>query len=138
MVRKLATAVSYPPIKFLGGVNTPGLLICDKILLENNFPLEKGGGAVFYVREGNTKYLKDVEMKEEAGTPDVVGSIRAGLVFKLRNDLGISDIYTKSLEIFDYCHGRLSRIKNLEILNAGSETTRQKFYYQRFTNILVT
>lgn len=121
--KKIGNGCFISPHKVLGGVNTPGLLICDKILLENNFPLEKGGGAVFYVREGNTKYLKDVEMKEEAGTPDVVGSIRAGLVFKLRNDLGISDIYTKSLEIFDYCHGRLSRIKNLEILNAGSETT---------------
>ena len=75
-------AVFLSPHKILGGVNTPGILICHKSYLEGSFPLEKGGGAVFYVREGNVKYLKDVEMKEEAGTPDIIGSIRAGLVFK--------------------------------------------------------
>ena len=34
--------------------------------------------------ENSHRYLKEIEMKEEAGTPAIVGAIRAGLVFQLK------------------------------------------------------
>ena len=34
--------------------------------------------------ENSHRYLKETEMREEAGTPAIVGAIRAGLVFQLK------------------------------------------------------
>lgn len=41
-------------------------------------------------------YLKDIEAREEGGTPAIVESIRAGLVFQIKqvNIVGIVYIYT--------------------------------------------
>lgn len=36
------------------------------------------------VTHGTHRYLKEVEMREEGGTPAIVESIRAGLVFQLK------------------------------------------------------
>ena len=36
------------------------------------------------VTHDSHRYLKEVEMREEAGTPAIVESIRAGLVFQLK------------------------------------------------------
>ena len=38
----------------------------------------------FKVTENSHRYLKEIEMREEAGTPAIVGAIRAGLVFQLK------------------------------------------------------
>src|SRR5690606_1568373 len=38
------------------------------------------------------RYLDDVEHREEGGTPDIVGSIRAGLVFQLKQAVGVEVI----------------------------------------------
>ena len=34
--------------------------------------------------ENSHRYLKEIEMREESGTPAIVGDIRAGLVFQLK------------------------------------------------------
>ena len=47
-------------------------------------PTNAGGGTVFYVTESDHRYLKSIEMREEGGTPDIVGSIRAGLALQLK------------------------------------------------------
>ena len=40
------------------------------------------------VRRDGHRYLKGIEEREDAGTPQIVGSIRAGLVFQLKDDIG--------------------------------------------------
>jgi hypothetical protein len=47
-----------------------------------------GGGTVAYVNPDEHVYLRDPEHREEAGTPDIIGSIRAGLVFQLKQAVG--------------------------------------------------
>ena len=39
---------------------------------------------VFQVTHHTQTYLKEIEMREEGGTPAIVESIRAGLVFQLK------------------------------------------------------
>jgi hypothetical protein len=51
-----------------------------------------GGGTVAYVNNTEHDYLTDVEHREEGGTPDIVGSIRAGLVFQLKHAVGVDEI----------------------------------------------
>jgi selenocysteine lyase/cysteine desulfurase len=45
--------------------------------------LTPGGGTVLFVTETEHFYLKDIESKEEGGTPAIVESIRAGLVVQV-------------------------------------------------------
>ncbi|RNA01602.1 hypothetical protein BpHYR1_038642 [Brachionus plicatilis] len=81
--------------KFVGGPQTPGILIAKKKLFVNRVPDGCGGGTVFYVTKNDHRYLKNDEMREEGGTPAIVESIRAGLVFQLKNAIGIDTILNK-------------------------------------------
>ena len=74
--------------KFLGGPQTPGLLIARRELFENKVPHNCGGGSVLYVSRTKQRYLDSIEAREESGTPPVVQCIRAGLVFKVKESIG--------------------------------------------------
>ncbi|XRB16727.1 tRNA-cytidine(32) 2-sulfurtransferase [Pseudoscourfieldia marina] len=71
--------------KWLGGVNTPGVLLVKRRLLHaSRAPAHPGGGTVFFVTDGGHRYLSNREEREEGGTPDIVGAVRAGLAASLR------------------------------------------------------
>ncbi|MDK1018460.1 MAG: aminotransferase class V-fold PLP-dependent enzyme [Actinomycetota bacterium] len=74
--------------KMIGGPGTPGLLIARKELFKNAVPSVPGGGTVAFVRPDSHEYVTDIEQREEGGTPAIVESIRAGLVFQLKDAVG--------------------------------------------------
>ena len=81
-------AVFLSPHKFIGGPGTPGVLIAKRSLFANAVPAAPGGGTVSYVNAFEHRYLDDVEHREEGGTPEIIGAIRAGLVFQLKEAVG--------------------------------------------------
>jgi selenocysteine lyase/cysteine desulfurase len=81
-------AVFISPHKFIGGPGTPGVLVVRRSLVTNRVPTVPGGGTVAYVNPFEHMYLDDPIAREEGGTPDIVGSIRAGLVFQLKRAVG--------------------------------------------------
>lgn len=81
-------AIFISPHKLVGGPGTPGLLVARKALCTNTVPVVPGGGTVSYVNPTEHSYLTDPEHREEGGTPDIVGSIRAGLIFQLKHAVG--------------------------------------------------
>ena len=81
-------AVFLSPHKFIGGPGTPGVLAVKKKLLTNRVPARPGGGTVAYVNENEHRYIADPEHREEGGTPAIIESIRAGLVFQLKQAVG--------------------------------------------------
>jgi selenocysteine lyase/cysteine desulfurase len=81
-------AVVLSPHKFIGGPGTPGVLAVRRELLTNSVPVVVGGGTVAYVNPDEHLYLSDPVHREEAGTPAIVESIRAGLVFDLKRNVG--------------------------------------------------
>ena len=85
-------AIFLSPHKFIGGPGTPGVLIVRKELLRNTVPEIVGGGTVAYVNQLEHMYLDDVEHREEGGTPAIIESIRAGLVFQLKEAVGVEVI----------------------------------------------
>lgn len=85
-------AVVLSPHKLVGGPGTPGVLAIRRELLTNRVPVVVGGGSVSYVDPSTHQYLPDPEHREEAGTPAIVESIRAGLVFALKDAVGIDVI----------------------------------------------
>ena len=88
-------AVFISPHKFIGGPGTPGVLVARRDLLRNKVPSVPGGGTVAYVNPSEHRYLDDPEHREEGGTPAIIESIRAGLVFKLKETVGARTIRTR-------------------------------------------
>lgn len=85
-------AVFLSPHKFIGGPSTPGVLVVRRELLTNRVPDVPGGGTVAFVNFDDHRYLADPAQREEGGTPAIVESIRAGLVFQLKRAVGIDVI----------------------------------------------
>ncbi|MGQ0848686.1 MAG: aminotransferase class V-fold PLP-dependent enzyme [Actinomycetota bacterium] len=85
-------AVFISPHKFIGGPGTPGVLVARRDLLSNRVPSVPGGGTVTYVNERFHHYLADPEHREEGGTPAIIEAIRAGLVFQLKEAVGVAEI----------------------------------------------
>ncbi len=90
-----ADAIFISPHKFIGGPGTPGVLVARRELFANRVPVVPGGGTVSYVNPAEHVYLTDVEHREEGGTPAIVESIRAGLVFQLKAAVGCDAIRIK-------------------------------------------
>lgn len=74
-----------------------------------------------FVTEKDHRYLQDLESKEEGGTPAIVESIRAGLVFQLKETIGIDYITKRERILLRKARKRLGTISNLVNL-----TTAQK------------
>lgn len=85
-------AVFLSPHKFIGGPGTPGVLIAKKRLFTNRVPTMPGGGTVAYVTSEAHEYHADPVHREEGGTPAIIESIRAGLVFQLKEAVGCEAI----------------------------------------------
>jgi selenocysteine lyase/cysteine desulfurase len=85
-------ALFLSPHKFIGGPGTPGVLIVRRQLLTNTVPDVVGGGTVAYVNPEQHRYMTDPVHREEGGTPAIVESIRAGLVFQLKAAVGVDVI----------------------------------------------
>jgi hypothetical protein len=85
-------AIFLSPHKFIGGPGTPGVLVVRRELMRNRVPVVPGGGTVMYVNPVEHRYYDDPEHREEGGTPAIVESIRAGLVFQLKAAVGTATI----------------------------------------------
>jgi selenocysteine lyase/cysteine desulfurase len=81
-------AVFVSPHKFIGGPGSPGVLVVRRELVRNQVPTVPGGGTVAYVNPTEQQYLTDPVAREEGGTPDIIGAIRAGLAFQLKQAVG--------------------------------------------------
>jgi selenocysteine lyase/cysteine desulfurase len=81
-------AVFLSPHAFAGGPQTPGVLIVRRDLVTSRVPAEPGGSTVAFAGPDGHNYLDDPLAREEAGTPAIVESIRAGLVFALEQAVG--------------------------------------------------
>ena len=85
-------AVFLSPHKFVGGPGTPGVLVAKRSLLRRRVPSVPGGGTIVFVGPTRHSYHPDPAVREEAGTPAIVESIRAGLVFALKEAVGAEEI----------------------------------------------
>ena len=108
----------FSPHKFIGGPNTPGVLIAhDRIYRNQLKPTQPGGGTVNFVYKDNIDYIHDVEYKEESGTPNIIGSIRLGLMISIRQKIPHDFIIKKDEEYISLFLKGLENIPNLYILH---------------------
>jgi selenocysteine lyase/cysteine desulfurase len=115
-------AVFLSPHKFVGGPGTPGILVVKRRLLQNPVPSVPGGGTVLFVSPQGHSYDPDPVMREEGGTPAIIESIRAGLVFRLKEQVGTEEIHRRERDFAIRALASWSRNPNIEILgNTTSE-----------------
>ncbi len=113
-----ADAMFISPHKLIGGPGTPGVLVARRALFTNSVPSVPGGGTVEYVNALEHVYAPEIERREEGGTPDIVGSIRAGLVFKLKEEVGAPFIRDREEELTHRALHRWEENTAIEILGS--------------------
>jgi len=113
-------AIFLSPHKLIGGPGTPGLLVARRELFRNRVPTEVGGGTVAYVNSFMHVYHADPEHREEAGTPAIVESIRAGLAFQLKEAVGVDAIRQREESFIHRAIERWSANPSIEILGSHS------------------
>ena len=113
-------AVFLSPHKFPGGPQTPGVLVVRRDLVRNPVPTAPGGGTVMFVDPIGHRYLEDPVAREEGGTPAIVESIRAGLVFALKRAVGTDLIAAREQQLWRDVLHRWENSPGIEVL--GSRT----------------
>ena len=110
--------VFFSPHKFIGGPNTPGVLIThDRIYRNQLKPTQPGGGTVSFVYKDDIDYIQDVELKEESGTPNIIGGIRLGLMISIMMNAFHRDLICKEEVFIKLFEDKLEKVPNIYILH---------------------
>jgi selenocysteine lyase/cysteine desulfurase len=109
-------AIVLSPHKFVGGPGTPGILVINHDVARNTVPVVPGGGTVAYVNSLDHRYLLDPAHREEGGTPAIIESIRAGLVFQLKEAVGVAVIQGQEEVFLDRAIRAWSKEPRVELL----------------------
>ena len=110
-------AIFLSPHKFLGGPGTQGVLIFNEKLYKNIVPDNPGGGTVTYTNPwGEHNYVKDIEAREDGGTPGFLQTIRTALAVQLKEEMGVENILNREHELNDIIFKKLKAIPNLHLL----------------------
>ena len=105
--------------KFVGGPQASGILVAHRRLFETRVPERPGGGTVDYVaafEKVSVDYTRCLEEREEGGTPAIVGDIRAGVAFVVKEMLGPARILEHETALARRALDRLRRHPNIELL----------------------
>jgi len=104
--------------KFLGGSEGSGVLVAHRDLFRTRVPERPGGGTVNYVaafEKLSVDYTSHLAEREEGGTPDILGDIRAGLAFQVKAAAGPERILAHDLALGTMASERLARHPRLRL-----------------------
>lgn len=116
-----ADAIFLSPHKFLGGPGAPGVLLAKTNLFQNRIPTIPGGGTISYVSPRKHAYIgardvSSIEHREEGGTPNIIGSIKAGLAMKLKCSVGAEAILNHEQAFARACIEAWQKHQNITVL----------------------
>lgn len=110
-------AIFFSPHKFLGGPGSSGVLIFNSKLYSNPIPDNPGGGTVDWTNPwGEFKYIDDIEVREDGGTPGFLQSIKTALAIELKNLMGIEKIHHREQELVRMAFKEFRKIPGIHIL----------------------
>jgi len=110
-------AIFFSPHKFLGGPGSSGVLIFDSNLYKSKTPDQPGGGTVDWTNPwGEYKYIDDIEIREDGGTPGFLQAIKTALCIELKNQMGTDRIKSREKELVKKAFNLLSEVSKLHIL----------------------
>ena len=92
-------AIFISPHKFLGGPGSSGVLVFNERIYDRELPPSmSAGGTVDYVGMTDQDFIGRIEEREKAGTPGVLQTLKAGLVFQVKDAVGVDVIYEREHE----------------------------------------
>ena len=141
-------AVVVSPHKFPGGPGGSGVLIVRDASVCRDTPCWPGGGTVTFVSPWDHAYSSSLAAREEAGTPNVIGDIRAALAFIVKDEIGQEFISKREIELNEMAKKGWSNNPALTLLGTDHphrlpifsfRVTRKDgilFHHQLFTRML--
>lgn len=114
-------AVVLSPHKFPGGPGASGLLLARDTVLGNPRPQRPGGGTVSFVSPWGHDYSSRVEAREEGGTPNVLGDIRAALVLTVKAAIGAGRIMRHERALRARALAAWAGVPGLDLLGADTQ-----------------
>ncbi len=110
-------AVLFSPHKFLGGPGSSGVLIFDASMYKTEVPDNPGGGTVDWTNPwGKYKYVDNIEVREDGGTPGFLQSMKTALTFQLKNQMTVEAIHERENEQLTLLFNELDKIPEVKIL----------------------
>jgi len=110
-------AIFFSPHKFLGGPGSSGVLIFNSELYNNRVPDQPGGGTVDWTNPwGEYKFIDDIEMREDGGTPGFLQAMRAALSMDLKDRMGVANIHEREKQLLKIAFRELESVPGLHIL----------------------
>ncbi len=110
-------AIFFSPHKFLGGPGSSGVIIFNKNLYHNRVPDHPGGGTVTWTNPWHLhRFVDDIELREDGGTPGFLQAIRASLSILLKEQMGIEKIIAREHYLVNRFINQIENLDSIEIL----------------------
>lgn len=110
-------AIFFSPHKFLGGPGSSGVLIFTRNLYKLASPDQPGGGTVEWTNPwGEYKFIDDIEVREDGGTPGFLQAIRTALAIEVKNSMNVELMELRERELLRKAWFGLKSIDGLKIL----------------------
>lgn len=110
-------AVFFSPHKFLGGPGSSGVMIFDRSLYKTDSPDNPGGGTVDWTNPwGEYKYIDDIEIREDGGTPGFLQAMRAALAIEVKNQMNTSLMNLMEHQLVKKAFEAFRKIEGVHIL----------------------
>jgi selenocysteine lyase/cysteine desulfurase len=142
-------AIVFSPHKFVGGPGASGVMVVRDTIIARKTPTAPGGGTVTFVSPWDHAYSASVEVREEAGTPNVIGDIRAALAMIARDAVGCGRIAARNAALRRRATDAWRDVPGLELLGNTSTEGQlpifsfrvtgpdgQRVHHQLFTRML--
>ena len=141
-------ALVFSPHKFIGGPGASGVLILRRDAIRTTQPSRPGGGTVVFVNAEQHDYVARLEQREEGGTPNVIGDIRAALAVIVKDVVGQEYITKRNQELSARAFAAWQNVEGLRLLAPNNQQrlpifsfvplmpNGQRIDYKKFTTAL--
>ena len=110
-------AIYFSPHKFLGGPGASGVLIFDRKMYKLESPDQPGGGTVEWTNPwGEYKFIDDIEVREDGGTPGFLQAFKSALAIEIKNKMGVENMQKREKKLTDNAFRELDNVPGLHIL----------------------
>ena len=114
---KRLDAIFFSPHKFLGGPGSAGVLIFNSDLYHRTVPDHPGGGTVEWTNPwGGHKYIEDIHIREDGGTPAFLQTIKTAMCMTLKEEMGVDKILQREHFLIEKLWNQVEHLQNLHIL----------------------
>ena len=118
-------AIFISPHKFIGGPGSSGVLVFNERIYHRDLPPSvSAGGTVDYVGMHGEDFISRIEEREKAGTPGVLQTLKAGLVFQIKDRVGTDVINKREHELTQRAMANWGDNDNIEILGNPDPSSR--------------